>query len=274
MILEARSPAGLWLKVLVADVRDLSRDLQECQNVALLESAGICDVAVFSPPYKQADGYSLELMEATGDLLEHLLVRGAWAFMNFAQLREEFMRPFHAQAAMTSRGLLTSHQRITWVKSYSPGPGQPCKGHVQPLNSNSLLNYSFEDVFSSYVPTEAGKEPSWNRLEIGVPFADKSNLTRDSRGKNGDQRCGGDVWVIPYSTTGHTDKKAHPYEFPEELARRCLLLGNGEPGKVALDPFLGSGVTAIMAKQLDMHCLGVERDEQRARAALARWEAA
>ncbi len=45
-----------------------------------------------------------------------------------------------------------------------------------------------------------------------------------------------------------------------ELVRRCLLAGCPEGGTV-LDPFLGSGTTALVARNHGRHAVGIELSE-------------
>lgn len=61
------------------------------------------------------------------------------------------------------------------------------------------------------------------------------------------------VWRIP--TRGYPD--AHFATFPEELPRRCILAGCPADGTV-LDPFLGSGTTALVARHLGRKSIGIE----------------
>jgi len=55
------------------------------------------------------------------------------------------------------------------------------------------------------------------------------------------------------------DKKMlqHPASFPEVLPRFFILMLT-DPGDLVLDPFLGSGTTAVVAKQLDRNFLGCD----------------
>ena len=62
-----------------------------------------------------------------------------------------------------------------------------------------------------------------------------------------------DVWQInsvPY-------KGAHFAAYPPKLVETCLLAGCPQDG-IVLDPFLGSGTTAAVAKQMGRHYIGVE----------------
>jgi len=63
----------------------------------------------------------------------------------------------------------------------------------------------------------------------------------------------GDVWRIHQET-----KSWHPAPFPLELAKRCCEL---TPGKLIMDPFVGSGTTALAAKQLGKNYIGIDVSE-------------
>jgi site-specific DNA-methyltransferase (adenine-specific) len=62
------------------------------------------------------------------------------------------------------------------------------------------------------------------------------------------------VWSIPLSKF----REAHFAVFPEALVKTCLLAGC-PPGGTVLDPFLGSGTTAVVARRHHRHFIGIER---------------
>lgn len=67
-----------------------------------------------------------------------------------------------------------------------------------------------------------------------------------------------DVWqskVGSYKATGH------PAEKPEKLVRRILAACSLNSDELVVDPFLGSGTTAVAAKALGLRCIGVEAEE-------------
>ena len=49
----------------------------------------------------------------------------------------------------------------------------------------------------------------------------------------------------------------HPAPFPEELVEQCILATTKE-GDVVLDPFMGSGTTAVVAKRLNRRYIGFD----------------
>ncbi|WP_049776960.1 DNA-methyltransferase [Helicobacter felis] len=53
----------------------------------------------------------------------------------------------------------------------------------------------------------------------------------------------------------------HPCQLPVHLLERLLLMST-EEGEVVLDPFLGTGTTALAAKRLQRHFIGFEKDAQ------------
>lgn len=63
------------------------------------------------------------------------------------------------------------------------------------------------------------------------------------------------VWDI----NTRTDKASsgHFATFPTELVERCIRI-TSEPGDLVLDPFLGSGTTALFAGALDRRFIGIE----------------
>jgi site-specific DNA-methyltransferase (adenine-specific) len=58
-----------------------------------------------------------------------------------------------------------------------------------------------------------------------------------------------DVLEIPTTCNGMHEKTPHPTQKPEELLRK-IVLASTKPGDLVIDPFLGSGTTAVVAEQL------------------------
>jgi len=94
---------------------------------------------------------------------------------------------------------------------------------------------------------EAGKNGGDNNLHDGRWDQAFHPLGRNKR----------TVWSIPLSKF----RGAHFAVFPESLVRTCLLAGCPAEG-IVLDPFLGSGTTAVVAKKLGRKYLGIDCSEE------------
>jgi modification methylase len=76
----------------------------------------------------------------------------------------------------------------------------------------------------------------------------------------------GDVWSIPRDTD-----IPHPHPFPVELAQRCIQCTTAN---VVLDPFMGSGSTAIAAENLKRSWVGIDVSQKYCQMAAKRIEKA
>jgi DNA modification methylase len=112
-----------------------------------------------------------------------------------------------------------------------------------------------------YYDNEAIKEPAkdWGTRDRtkgkyhneGTGLQPHSGLTKSYSKKN--KRS---VW----SVTKKPYKGAHFATFPPELIEPCIKAGS-EVGDIILDPFMGSGTTAMVAKMLDRYYIGCELHE-------------
>jgi modification methylase len=80
-------------------------------------------------------------------------------------------------------------------------------------------------------------------------------------------------WLLPICSGAERLKqdgrKTHPTQKPEALLHR-VILASSHVGDVVLDPFMGSGTTAVAAKRLRRTFIGIEREEAYAEAARER----
>jgi len=68
------------------------------------------------------------------------------------------------------------------------------------------------------------------------------------------------VWDIPNVKAKHPEHTEHPCQFPVELAERCVLALTN-PGETVLDPFVGTGATAIAAAMHGRQAIGIDRHQ-------------
>jgi modification methylase len=81
-------------------------------------------------------------------------------------------------------------------------------------------------------------------------------------------------WFLPLCTGAERLRNAHglklhPTQKPEALLHR-VMLASTSPGDIILDPFLGTGTTAAVARRLARHYIGIERHPAYVEAALGR----
>ena len=168
--------------------------------------------------------------------------------------------------ANTARGHLELQNTIHWIKSIAIERGESgptagldrtlAVGHYKPINSERFLNECQEFIFHF---SPRGRTPL-DRLAIGVPYQDKSNVAR-WQGAGADVRCRGNTWFIPYSTIQNRKRdRPHPATFPPRLPRQCLQLHGLSRVALAMDPFLGLGSTAVACAELGVNFVGVEID--------------
>jgi DNA modification methylase len=104
------------------------------------------------------------------------------------------------------------------------------------------------------------------KKERGHPRPMEGNLDAEPRDHQG---LGGanirDVWWISPATFS----EAHFATFPEDLVLPCILAGCPAGGTV-LDPFLGSGTTAMVAEANACKAIGIELNEEYIKIALGR----
>ena len=109
--------------------------------------------------------------------------------------------------------------------------------------------------FGKAIPGQAQQQTINRVREHGSITDDMINPLRNKR----------DVWIIntvPF-------KGGHYAAYPPKLVETCLLAGCPEDG-IVLDPFMGSGTTGMVAKQLNRHYVGIELNPEYTELANAR----
>jgi len=182
--------------------------------------------------------------------------------------------------AQTVRSHLQLQNIIHWVKSIAierslAGAAAGLTrdlavGHYKPINSERFLNDCHEFIFH-FTPQGS---TSLDRLALGVPYQDPSNIAR-WRGAGDGVRCRGNTWFIPYETIQRRDRdRPHPATFPAKLPEQCLRLHGVGRARVAMDPFTGLGSTAVACARLGIDFIGADIDETYLTEAVARTRAA
>ncbi len=142
--------------------------------------------------------------------------------------------------------------RITWEREKGRGAAKNWKNA-----SEDILFFTASDdyvfnleavktrrrVLAPY--TENGVPKDWEKADGGnYRLTAPSNLWTDLTVP---------FWSMPENT-------AHPTQKPEKLLAKIILASTDEDDSI-LDPFSGSGTTAVVAKKLNRRCVGIELDE-------------
>ncbi len=229
------------------------------------------DVVVTSPPYnlgiaygayddRKREGDYLDWMVQVATALRRVLRPDGSVFLNVAGSSTQPWLPF--ELIVRLRPIFALQNHIAWVKSIALGDDGV--GHFKPVPGERFLHRNHEHIF--HLTQQGGVR--LDRLAVGVPFKDKSNIAR--RGHTQDLRCRGDTWFIPYKTVqSRTEKFSHPGTFPLDLPRWCIRL-HGKPGAVVLDPFAGAGTTILAAAMEGCQGIGIEIDPDYVETARAR----
>jgi site-specific DNA-methyltransferase (adenine-specific) len=70
-----------------------------------------------------------------------------------------------------------------------------------------------------------------------------------------------DVWTDIHRIRHSTRRDVHPCQLPIHLLERLILMTTDENDTI-LDPFLGTGTTAIAAKKMGRHYIGIDIDQE------------
>jgi site-specific DNA-methyltransferase (adenine-specific) len=234
------------------DARDMRR--VETNSVALV---------VTSPPYFAGKEYEeslgdngvpatyfeyLALLRDVFAECKRVLEPGGRIAVNVANLGR---RPYRSLAGdvteiLQDLGLLLRGE-IVWWKGRAAG-GSCAWGTFQRPSNPVLRDITERIVIASKGRFDRAIRPE-KRLELGLPST--ATISRDEF-----LEATTDLWEIaPESAT----RVGHPAPFPVELPRRLIDLFTYEDD-VVLDPFMGSGTTAVAALASGRHFIGFETD--------------
>jgi site-specific DNA-methyltransferase (adenine-specific) len=214
------------------------------------------DLVVTSPPYNLGVRYGrysdrrdrkdyLAWCDKWGGEIRRLLKTTGSFFLNIGAAPSNPMLPH--EIVMQFRDNFVLQNTVHWIKSIAID--NRTFGHFKPISSKRFLNDCHEFIFHF---TKTGRVEI-DRLAIGVPYQDKTNISRWSHTRGSDLRCRGNTWFIPYQTIQSREKeRPHPATFPVQLAEWCIQLHGVSRVQTMLDPFLGIGNSAVAAKKNEL----------------------
>jgi DNA modification methylase len=264
-----RQPIVDWIQCRDARTMDAGTPALEPNSVALV---------VTSPPYFAGKEYEEALGEGhiPASYVEYLamlrdvfaecvrkLEPGGRVAVNIANLGR---KPYRSLAADVTRileedlGLLLRGE-VVWRKA------EGASGNCAWGSFQSASNPVLRDLTERVVVASKG------RFDRALPKAERQLRDlpyQDTIGKEDFMTWTTDVWDIP---TESASRVGHPAPFPVELPQRLIELYTYR-GDVVLDPFMGSGSTAIAAINTHRHFVGFDTDVDYVDRARARAEAA
>jgi site-specific DNA-methyltransferase (adenine-specific) len=250
--------------------------LADCLDVFRQLPSASVDVIITSPPYNL--GIQYNQYQDTLSRPDYLAWTDAWVAAAARVLRPDgslFLnvgaKPTDPWTALDVAQAVRPHLRlqniIHWVKSIAIDQASAgaaagltrdlAVGHYKPINSDRFLNDCQEFIFHFSLQGST----SLDRLALGVPYQDPSNIARWNSSSGG-MRCRGNTWFIPYETIQRRDRdRPHPATFPSKLPEQCLRLHGLSRIELAMDPFTGLGSTAAACARLGVNFVGAEIDE-------------
>lgn len=158
------------------------------------------------------------------------------------------------------------HNRITWEREKGRGAARNWKNASEDIWFGTMgKNYYFNvdavklkrKVMAPY-RDHRGHPKDWHETQEGnYRLTHPSNLWTD-------------ITVPFWSMPENTD---HPTQKPEKLLAK-IILASSQEGDLILDPFMGSGTTAVAAKKLGRNFVGIEQEEEYCCLAMKRLELA
>ena len=240
--------------------------LEDCVAGMVKISASSVDLVVTSPPYNLGVRYRkysdrqdrqlyLKWCACWAAQIRRVLKPSGSLFLNIGAAPSNPMLPH--EIVFQLRELFILQNTIHWIKSIAIE--ERTFGHFKRISSKRFLNDCHEYIFHF---TKSGRVEI-DRLALGVPYQDKSNVSRWSHTRGCDKRCRGNTWFIPYETIQNREKeRPHPATFPVQFAEWCIKLHGASRVKTMLDPFLGIGNSAVAAKDCGVRkFVGFEIDE-------------
>ena len=205
---------------------------------------------VTSPPYNVGKEYDedftlkeyLLFLKSVFKEVYRVLVPGGRVCINVANLGRKPYIPLHAYIAddMIDLGYFMRGE-IIWNKASSASPSTAWGSWLSASNPTLRDVHEYILVFSK----ETYKRNLLEKRENTITKEEFLEVTKS-------------VWDFPAVSAKQV---GHPAPFPVELPYRCIQLYTFE-NEVVLDPFMGSGQTALAALETGRHYIGYETDQE------------
>jgi site-specific DNA-methyltransferase (adenine-specific) len=184
---------------------------------------------------------------------------------------------------------------FTWVKSIAID--NVTSGHFKPINSNRFSNPTWEHLFhftktgavvcdklavgvpymwdcnidnSGRIRGRQAKKYGFKDIKdfnknadanTKIKFEQELTTKLENKSPRPTTRCKGNSWFVPYDTIANREKHrgSHPATYPVALIEQCIKFSGLKSG-VLVDPFMGSGTSAVAATKCGLDYIGFDID--------------
>ena len=230
----------------------------DCRDLLGRMPDGSADLIVSSPPYNLGKEYESKVA------LEHYVEEQAEVLRECARVLAPTGSIFWQIGAFADRGMLVPldirffpvlescglipRNRIVWARQHG-------------LHARKKFSCRHETVLWF----TKGNEYTFNLDAIRVPqkYQNKKHYRGDKHGElscNPDGKNPGDIWLFRNVKHNHEEQTIHPCQFPEDMIARIVLATTNE-GDLVLDPYMGTGTVAVVARDHGRRFAGAEMDE-------------
>lgn len=233
--------------------------LMDClQGMKSIEAESV-DLIVTSPPYNVGKEYEEVLTIAAylswmGQVIEEcvrvLKPNGSMAFQlgNYVDKGRVIPLDCLLFEKFLSDGMIPRN-RIIWTF----GHGLHCKNRFSGRHETILWFTKSDEYTFNLDPVRVPQKYPGKKHYKGEK---KGELSGNPLGKNPS-----DVWEITNVKNNHPEKTEHPCQYPIDLVNRLVLAMSNE-GNIVLDPFMGSGTTAVAARNNNRQFIGFEIEQR------------
>jgi adenine-specific DNA-methyltransferase len=217
------------------------------------------DLVVSSPPYNIGKEYEKKRLlehyvEEQATILEEchrvLCPTGSifWQVGSYVDEGRHIPLDVRLFPILESLGMIPRN-RIVWVRPH----GLHARNRLS-CRHETVLWFTKGEEYKFFldpirIPQKYPNKTSWRPHN-------KGEFTSNPLGKNP-----GDVWAFQNVKHNHEEQTIHPAQFPEDMIER-IVLASTEASDIVLDPYMGVGTVAVVARNLSRHFLGAETDSR------------
>lgn len=234
-----------------------------------------CKLIVTSPPYNIGKEYERDSRLSLPDYLnwvekiidklcERVTDDGSicWQTGNFVDNGEVFPLDLYFYQMFKDRGFKLRN-RVIWHFNFGLNATRRFSGRYETLlwfTKSDSYTFNLDPVrVDQLYPGK--RHPKKKGEKAGLPSGNPKGKNPSDFWEFGAEEAflSNPMWDFPNVKSKHPEKTTHPCQFPAELAERCVLAFTNE-NDLVLDPFLGSGTTAIAALKYKRKAVGIDRD--------------